>query len=141
MRGEIYHGVLIPDNRERIKEKAALFKFFYFDEKLYFTLFDYKCIFYSIIPKEEVLKINEDLNPSLEFNDVSALMNFLKENLIVKSKAISIRHKEKIYEKKKSVINEFYFNSKVDILSIKWTVRCLKMNYEYIDELSQIIFI
>ena len=59
MRGEIYHGVVIPEVKKAIKEKASLFKFFYFDEKLYFTLYDYKGIYYSMTPQEEVLKINQ----------------------------------------------------------------------------------
>ena len=95
---EIYHGILIFEKREDLKEKASLFKFFYFDEKLYFALFDNKSIFYSIIPREDVLKINKDLNPSLEFNDVFSLINFLKENLIVKNKSLAIRYKEKYYD-------------------------------------------
>ena len=104
-------------------------------------MYDYRNIYYSITPKEEVLKINEELNPSLEFNDVYSLMSFLKENLIVQSHAISIRHKEKENDKKKYPIHEFYFYSKVDILTIKWVVRCIKMEVEYIEELSQLIFL
>ncbi len=141
MRGEIYHGVVNPEVKKSIKEKAALFKFFYFDEKLYFALFDYKCLYYSITPQEEVLKMNAELNPSLEFNDVYSLMNFLKENLIVQSRAISIKYRERNNEKKKSTIYEFNFFSKVDILSIKWCVKCMKMDMEYVEELSQLIFI
>ena len=45
-----------------------------------------------------MLKINKDLNPSLEFNDVLSLINFLKENLILKNKSLAIRYKEKYYD-------------------------------------------
>ena len=130
-----------PENKLVIREKACLFKFFYFDEKLYFALYDYKSIFYSINTKEEVLKINQDYNPSLEFNDVSSLMSFLKENLIIKCKSVILRHREKVYEKKKIVVHEFNFFAKVDILSIKWGFKCQRMDLEDVEPLSQIVFI
>ena len=149
IKGEMYHGILIdPKEINKIKstEKTILFKFFYHQNKLFFTLYDYCNIYYSITEDKEILDINKELNPSLEFKDLYSLIAFLKENLILQNKNLIITFEEKDKNKE----NEFNENintdnvdkiSMVDILSIKWLAKCEKVPSSYVSELSQCIFI
>ena len=156
IKGEMYHGVLVNQkdiNKIKSTEKTVLFKFFYFQNKLYFILYDYLDIYYSIIPDKDILDTNKSLNSSLEFKDISSLIDFLKENLIIKNKNMIITYEEKEMsddlESKENInpenINKTYYefnlNSMVDILSIKWVFKCEKLPNNYIADLSQCIFI
>lgn len=156
IRGEMYHGILIdPKEINKIKsiEKTILFKFFYHQNKLFFILYDYLNIYYSIIENKEILDINKELNPSLEFKDLYSLISFLKENLILQNKNLIITFEEKDKDKENEsnenintdnidkIYYEFMFNSMVDILSIKWVFKCEKIPSSFVSDLSQCIFI
>ena len=156
LKGDMYHGILIdPKEINRIKstEKTILFKFFYQQNKLFFVLYDYSNIYYCINEDKEILEINKELNPSLEFKDLYSLISFLKENLILQNKNLIITFEEKDKDKEnesKENINdeniekiyyEFILNSMVDILSIKWVAKCEKIPNSFVSELSQCIFI
>ena len=156
LKGEMYHGTLIdPKEINKIKssEKTVLFKFFYHQNKLFFALYDYLNIYYCILEDKEILEINKELNPSLEFKDLLSLIAFLKENLILENKNLIITFEEKDKNKENETnenINtdnidkmyyEFMFNSMVDILSIKWIFKCEKVPSSFISDLSQCIFI
>ena len=156
IKGEMYHGILInPKEINKIKstEKTILFKFFYHQNKLFFTLYDYCNIYYSITEDKEILDINKELNPSLEFKDLYSLIAFLKENLILQNKNLIITFEEKDKNKENEsnenintdnvdkIYYEFVLNSMVDILSIKWLAKCEKVPSSYVSELSQCIFI
>ena len=156
LKGDIYHGILIDSkeiNKIKSVEKTILFKFFYYQNKLFFALYDYSNIYYCINEDKEILEINKELNPSLEFKDLYSLISFLKENLILQNKNLIITFEEKDKDKEnesKENINdenmekiyyEFIINSMVDILSIKWVAKCEKIPNFYVSELSQCIFI
>ena len=154
LKGEIYHGILInPKEINKIKstEKTVLFKFFFHQNKLFFTLYDYSNIYYSIIEDKEILEINKELNPSLEFKDLLSLVSFLKENLILQNKNLLISFEEKDIENETNenlntenvdkFYYEFMFNSMVDILSIKWLAKCEKIPICFVSEIAQSIFI
>ena len=156
LKGEMYHGILVdPKEINKIKnaEKTILFKFFYHQNKLFFILYDYSNIYYSINEDKEILEINKKLNPSLEFKDLYSLISFLKENLILQNKNLIITFEERDNDKEnesKENINsdneesfyyDFMLNSMVDILSIKWIAKCEKIPNAYVSELSQCIFI
>ena len=156
IKGEIYHGILINPkeiNKINSTEKTILFKFFYHQNKLFFILYDYCNIYHSIIEDKEILEINKELNPSLEFKDLYSLISFLKENLIIQNKNLIITFDEKDKNKENEsnenintdnidkIYYEFMLNSMVDILSIKWLAKCEKVPSNYVSELSQCIFI
>ena len=154
LKGEMYHGILInPKEINKIKntEKTVLFKFYYHQNKLFFALYDYSNIYYSINEDKEILELNKSLNPSLEFKDLFSLISFLKENLILQNKNLIISFEEKDKEKESNenintdnvekIYYEFMLNSMVDILSIKWVVKCEKIPFIYVSELAQSIFI
>ena len=156
IKGEMYHGILVNQkeiNKIKSSEKTVLFKFFYFQNKLYFILYDYVDIYFSITEDKDILDINKNLNSSLEFKDISSLIDFLKENLIIKNKNLIITYEEKEmsndeeYKENISPENmnktyyEFIFNSIVDILSIKWVLKCEKLPNNLVPNLSQSIFI
>ena len=156
IKGEMYHGILVNQkeiNKIKSSEKTVLFKFFYFQNKLYFILYDYVDIYFSITEDKDILDTNKSLNSSLEFKDISSLIDFLKENLIIKNKNLIITYEEKEmsndeeYKENISPDNmnktyyEFIFNSIVDILSIKWVLKCEKLPNNLVPNLSQSIFI
>ena len=156
IKGEMYHGILVNQkeiNKIKSSEKTELFKFFYFQNKLYFILYDYVDIYFSITEDKDILDTNKSLNSSLEFKDISSLIDFLKENLIIKNKNLIITYEEKEmsndeeYKENISPKNmnktyyEFIFNSIVDILSIKWVLKCEKLPNNLVPNLSQSIFI
>ena len=156
LKGEIYHGILINSkeiNKIKTTEKTILFKFFYHQNKLFFILYDYSNIFYTILEDKEILEINKSLNPSLEFKDLNSLISFLKENLILQNKNLIITFEEKELDKEnesnenintdnmEKIYYKFIFNSMVDILSIKWICKCEKVPFSFISDLSQCIFI
>jgi len=156
IKGEMYHGILVNQkeiNKIKSSEKTVLFKFFYFQNKLYFILYDYSDIYFSIIDDKNILDTNKNLNSSLEFKDISSLIDFLKENLIIKNKNLIITYEEKEInndDEAKENINpenmnktyyEFNINSMVDILSIKWVFKCQKIHNNFVADLSQSIFI
>ena len=156
IKGEMYHGILVNQkeiNKIKSLEKTVLFKFFYFQNKLYFTLYDYSDIYFSIIEDKDILDTNKSLNSSLEFKDIPSLIDFLKDNLIIKNKNMVITYEEKERseddetkenispENMNKVYYEFNFNSMVDILSIKWVFKCEKINNSFVADLSQCIFI
>ena len=155
LKGDIYNVILVdPKEINKIKstEKTILFKLFYHQNKLFFILYDYSSIYYSISEDKEILEINKKLNPSLEFKDLYSLISFLKENLILQNKNLIITFEEKGIDKDESKENinsengediyyEFMLNSMVDILSIKWIAKCEKIPDSYVSELSQCIFI
>ena len=156
IKGEMYHGILVNQkeiNKIKSSEKTVLFKFFYFQNKLYFILYDYIDIYFSITEDKDILDTNKSLNSSLEFKDISSLIDFLKENLIIKNKNLIITYEEKEmsndeeYKENISPENmnktyyEFIFNSIVDILSIKWVLKCEKLPNNLVPNLSQSIFI
>ena len=98
IKGEMYHGILVNQkeiNKIKSSEKTVLFKFFYFQNKLYFILYDYVDIYFSITEDKDILDTNKSLNSSLEFKDISSLIDFLKENLIIKNKNLIITYEEK----------------------------------------------
>ena len=98
IKGEMYHGILVNQkeiNKIKSSEKTVLFKFFYFQNKLYFILYDYIDIYFSITEDKDILDTNKSLNSSLEFKDISSLIDFLKENLILKNKNLIITYEEK----------------------------------------------
>ena len=156
IKGEMFHGILVNQkeiNKIKSSEKTVLFKFFYFQNKLYFILYDYADIYFSITEDKDILDTNKSLNSSLEFKDISSLIDFLKENLIIKNKNLIITYEEKEmsndeeYKENISPENmnktyyEFIFNSIVDILSIKWVLKCEKLPNNLVPNLSQSIFI
>ena len=156
LKGEMYHGILVNQkeiNKIKSSEKTVLFKFFYFQNKLYFILYDYLDIYFSITEDKDILDTNKSLNSSLEFKDISSLIDFLKENLIIKNKNLIITYEEKEMnnddggkenispENMNKTYYEFNLNSMVDILSIKWVIKCEKINNYYVPDLSQCIFI
>ena len=156
IKGEMFHGILVNQkeiNKIKSSEKTVLFKFFYFQNKLYFILYDYADIYFSITEDKDILDTNKSLNSSLEFKDISSLIDFLKENLIIKNKNMIITYEEKEMnsdvESKENIspenINKTYYefniNSMVDILSIKWVFKCEKLQNCFVGELSQCIFI
>ena len=154
IKGEMYHGILInPKEINKIKstEKTVLFKFFYHQNKLFFVLYDYSNIYYSIKEDKEILELNKTLNPSLEFKDLYSLISFLKENLILENKNLIISFEEKDKENESNenintdnvekIYYEFMLNSMVDILSIKWIAKCEKVPFILVNELAQCIFI
>ena len=156
LKGEIYHGILVDQkeiNKIKSIEKTILFKFFYHQNKLFFILYDYSYIYYSINEDKEIYEKNKKLNPSLEFKDLYSLISFLKENLILQNKNLILTFEEKDNNKEnesKENINteneenfyyEFMLNSMVDILSVKWISKCEKVPDIYLSELSQCIFI
>ena len=154
IKGEMYHGILInPKEINKIKstEKTVLFKFFYHQNKLFFVLYDYSNIYYSIKEDKEILELNKTLNPSLEFKDLYSLISFLKENLILENKNLIISFEEKDKENESNenintdnvekIYYEFMLNSMVDILSIKWIAKCEKVPFIFVNELAQCIFI
>ena len=143
LKGEMYHGILVNQkeiNKIKSSEKTVLFKFFYFQNKLYFILYDYLDIYFSITEDKDILDTNKSLNSSLEFKDISSLIDFLKENLIIKNKNLIITYEEKEMnnddegkenispENMNKTYYEFNLNSMVDILSIKWVIKCEKIN-------------
>ena len=81
------------------------------------------------------------------------MIDFLKENLIIKNKNLIITYEEKEMnnddegkenispENMNKTYYEFNLNSMVDILSIKWVIKCEKINNNYVPDLSQCIFI
>ena len=156
LKGEMYHGILVDPkeiNKINSKEKTILFKFFYHQNKLFFILYDYTNIYYSIIEDKEILENNKKLNPSLEFKDLYSLISFLKENLILQNKNLIIIFEEKDKNKEnesnenintenvENIYYEFMLNSMVDILSIKWIFKCQKLPDSYISEIAQSIFV
>jgi hypothetical protein len=156
VKGEMYHGILVNQkeiNKINSSEKTVLFKFFYFQNKLYFILYDYIDIFFSITDDKDILDMNKSLNSSLEFKDISSLIDFLKDNLIIKNKNLIITYEEKEMsndvESKENIspenmnkkYYEFNLNSIVDILSIKWLFKCEKILNIFVGDLSQCIFI
>ena len=156
IKGEMYHGILVNQkeiNKIKSSEKTVLFKFFYFQNKLYFILYDYVDIYFSITEDKDILDTNKSLNSSLEFKDISSLIDFLKENLIIKNKNLIITYEEKEMsndeeykenispENMNKTFYEFIFNSIVDILSIKWVLKCEKLPNNLVPNLSQSIFI
>jgi hypothetical protein len=154
IKGEMYHGILInPKEINKIKstEKTVLFKFFYHQNKLFFVLYDYSNIYYSINEDKEILELNKTLNPSLEFKDLYSLISFLKENLILENQNLTISFEEKDKENESNenintdnvekIYYEFMLNSMVDILSIKWIAKCEKIPFIFVNELAQCIFI
>ena len=156
IKGEMYHGILVNQkeiNKIKSSEKTVLFKFFYFQNKLYFILYDYVDIYFSITEDKDILDTNKSLNSSLEFKDISSLIDFLKENLIIKNENLIITYEEKEMsndeeykenispENMNKTFYEFIFNSIVDILSIKWVLKCEKIPNNLVPNLSQSIFI
>jgi len=156
IKGEMYHGILVNQkeiNKIKSSEKTVLFKFFYFQNKLYFILYDYIDIYFSITEDKDILDTNKSLNSSLEFKDISSLIDFLKENLILKNKNLIITYEEKEMssddeykenispENMNKIFYEFILNSMVDILSIKWVLKCEKIPNNLVPSLSQCIFI
>ena len=156
IKGEMFHGILVNQkeiNKIKSSEKTVLFKFFYFQNKLYFILYDYADIYFSITEDKDILDTNKSLNSSLEFKDISSLIDFLKENLIIKNKNLIITYEEKEMssdedskenispENMNKTYYEFSINSMVDILSIKWVFKCEKIHQSFVAELSQCIFI
>ena len=154
LKGEIYHGILINTKELNIiksTEKTILFKYFYNQNKLFFILYDYSNIYFSISDDKEILELNHKLNPSLESKDILSLVAFLKENLILQNKnmIITFEEKDKENESKENfnsenvdkIYYEFTLNSMVDILSIKWLIKCEKVPIGFVAELSQSIFI
>ena len=156
IKGEMFHGILVNQkeiNKIKSSEKTVLFKFFYFQNKLYFILYDYADIYFCIKEDKDILDTNKSLNSSLEFKDISSLIDFLKENLIIKNKNLIITYEEKEMssdedskenispENMNKTYYEFSINSMVDILSIKWVFKCEKIYHGFIAELSQCIFI
>ena len=156
IKGDMYHGILIDPkeiNKINSTEKTVLFKFFYHQNKLFFILYDYSSIYYCINEEKEILEINKKLNPSLEFKDLYSLIAFLKENLILENKNLIITFEEKDKNKENEsnenintdnidkIYYEFMLNSMVDILSIKWIIKCEKIPSNFVSELSQCIFI
>ena len=156
IKGEMFHGILVNKkeiNKIKSSEKTVLFKFFYFENKLYFILYDYSNIYYSITEDKDILDTNKSLNSSLEFKDIPSLIDFLKDNLIIKNKNMVITYEEKEMssddevkenispENYNSIFYEFNINSMVDILSIKWVFKCDKINNNFVSDLSQCIFI
>lgn len=141
-KGEIYHGLLLNQKEQKkslLQGKSVLYKYFYNVDKLYFILYDYLDIYFCVMTKDEVLEINQQLNPSLEFKDIFALINFLKENLIFKNKNLTLLIKE--VEKHSTFNYEISFNSKLEVLKLKWIFKCEKIPKIYIEEFSQLIFI
>ena len=156
IKGEMYHGILVNQkeiNKIKSSEKTVLFKFFYFQNKLYFILYDYSDIYFSITEDKDILDINKSLNSSLEFKDIPSLIDFLKDNLIIKNKNMVITYEEKEFssddEAKENIspenmyktYYEFSLNSMVDILSIKWVLKCEKLQNSFVADLAQCIFI
>ena len=154
IKGEMYHGIVINSkeiNKIKSTEKTVLFKFFYQKNSLFFVLYDYLNIYYSINEDKEILELNKLLNPSLEFKDLYSLISFLKDNLIIQNKNIIITFEEKDKENESNenintenidkIYYEFMLNSMVDILSIKWIFKCEKIPFSFVSELSQCIFI
>ena len=114
-------------------------------------MYDYSDIYFSIIEDKDILDTNKSLNSSLEFKDIPSLIDFLKDNLIIKNKNMVITYEEKERseddetkenispENMNKVYYEFNFNSMVDILSIKWVFKCEKINNSFVADLSQCI--
>ena len=79
------------------------------------------------------------------------MIAFLKENLILQNKnlIISFEEKDKENESNENINNgniekiyyEFMLNSMVDILSIKWLIKCEKIPISFVGEIAQSIFI
>lgn len=147
--GELFHGILIDQkeiNKINTTEKTILFKFYYIQNKLYFCLYDYKNIFYNIIDDKEILAKNKDLNSSVEFQNILSLINFLKENLILQNKNLILFYKEKKTETDNNHNNhkisyEITLNSMINKLLIKWVFNCEKVPENFIENLSQNLFI
>ena len=153
LRGELFHGTLVDQkevNKINTVEKTVLFKFFYSQNKLYFCLYDYMNIFYNILEDKEILELNKELNSSVEFNNIESLINFLKENLIIKNKNLILTYTDKKVEKDtenndnnidNNIIYEFTINSMLNSLMIKWIFNCEKVPESIIENLSQSLFI
>ena len=154
LRGELFHGTLVDQkevNKINTFEKTVLFKFFYWQNKLYFCLFDYMNIYFNILEDKEILELNKDLNSSVEFNNIESLINFLKENLIFQNKNLIITYIDKKVERdnennevntnSNNIIYEFTINSMLNNLMIKWVFNCEKVPENIIEYLSQSLFI
>ena len=114
---ELYTGKLSQINNIKT-EYNILYRCVIHDNYLYYLLYDYKSLYYNKQVFEHIIKLNKELNPSLEFNDVNGLVSFLIDNIFKAENNLLITQSD----------NEFKFEIIVDIIKVHWSLKCEKLN-------------
>ena len=93
----------------------SLFRISVFENKLHFLLYDSKYLYYSVQDFENITRYHKHENPSIEFNDIANLIEFLIEKIFK-----SEDKNRQIYQEN----NSFVFENFVNIIKIKWRFEC-----------------
>lgn len=125
-------------NKNTFSSTASIFyRVCVVDKYLYFLLYDFKSLYYSMQSFDEIQKLNQELNPSLEFNDVENLINFLIESILKIENHLSIS----LSCDNDSI--EINFEVLYNIIKVKWSFNCeiLDLNIENNYILLQDLFV
>jgi hypothetical protein len=86
---------------------------------LNFIVYDFEKMYICQQDFNRISSLNKELNPSLEFEEIESLLNFLLENLLKSEKQIHItRNEERVY----------CFEVLVEIVNLKWLFECKEIN-------------
>src|SRR5690242_13184956 len=115
---EIFTGKLKEIDNVKC-DHNILFRCCKYDSTLSFLMYDFKHLYFSQQSFPQVQKLNQEINPSLEFNDIHTLINFLLDNVIKIENGLLIT-----LEQENNTIN---FDILVDIVKVRWRFNCEKM--------------
>ncbi len=116
---EILTGKLTKVDDLRV-DSRILYRCCKYETFLCFLLYDFKNIWLCQQPLPQVLKLNKEVNPSLEFNDINVLINFILDSIIRVESDLTIYQEN----------NFFHFEVLVDIIKVKWIFQCEKLEIQ-----------
>lgn len=121
-------------NKKNYKNSCPFEKNFIFkvnfnekEEKLQILISDFSNIFISSQNKEQILELNNKLNPAIESENLNSFVKFLDEKLFNFDKN-SIIFQEEYQNLKNEIYTKFTFESSVDIIKVKWELECKLLN-------------
>jgi hypothetical protein len=123
------------------KENNFMYKNVYYGDCLYLLITDFTNVYLSKQSKEEILLLNDRLNPAIEANDMISFIKFLDEKLFIFSKNSNVIRENEINNNNNKIDNnnnkidninfdyryKFLFESSIDIIKLKWEIICVKI--------------
>ena len=98
----------------------CIFRYVFKYSNFYFLSYDMNLNSYLGIQNEkEMIGLNFNLNPSLEFNDINNLIEFLQNKLFSSSKDFNVH---------KDLKNKYYVESLIDIIKVNWEISTIQID-------------
>jgi hypothetical protein len=113
---------LDKNNQKKINidDKFLMFRYIYKTDCFYTLFYELNGeIYISKQSEKEIIDINSNLNPWLDFSEINSLLNFLQKNLFSLSKDFLVFKNDK---------NNFFFESLIGTIKIKWKFSAIKLN-------------